>query len=268
MSLNKDNAPKDAAKIQAATSDQALAEMARQFNISTAQMQPFIDSGMGFGADVQQGASAGGLDARLGEIFNSGTFANLQDERTKAVQQQLSQNGLNRSGYGAQAAAAIPTDLAMAIEEMLYGRQASMYGNSQNAAAGQGTAGNNYAANVAGVLQNKGDALAQGVIGQAQARAGQFEQGLNTATSVASMFFSDPRLKENMEPLGEIAGLTIYEWDWREGVTDLVGKMSLGFDADQVQEKYPEFIQEVCGFKAVNYLGLIDHLREDLREAA
>ena len=57
-------------------------------------------------------------------------------------------------------------------------------------------------------------------------------------------------------------GLKIYQWDWIEDVKDtVVSKFgTIGFMADEVKEKFPEFIGEFGGFMTINYSGLLDKL--------
>jgi hypothetical protein len=67
--------------------------------------------------------------------------------------------------------------------------------------------------------------------------------------------FSDPRLKDNVEKVGndEKTGLNLYEFNYKWDERRFVGVM-----ADEVQELYPEAVGEEQGFLTVNYdmLGL------------
>lgn len=113
-------------------------------------------------------------------------------------------------------------------------------------------------------MRSGADALAQSAIGQAQIQTGRTQN----AIGVASMFFSDPRLKDNMAPIGKIGPLTLYEWDWKPEVAEKTGcEMSIGFNADEVAERYPEYVIEFAGFRAIDYHGLTDRLRAELAVA-
>jgi hypothetical protein len=131
----------------------------------------------------------------------------------------------------------------------MQGGQAAAQGIQQGAYyAGQGIMG---AAN----------ATAAGQIGAANTMANYYNNRNNMIGQVAgsvlsagAMFFSDPRLKENMEPVGKVRGLTLYEWDWKPSVEKVVGmEMSLGFDAKEVEMDYPECVHWVGDMRVIDY---------------
>lgn len=250
----------EAAETQAEYYGQAIDETRRQHDALIERMLPFLQRGTDAIGYADEAMTPGGLDERLGQIFSSDSFGRLQDERMRTVQNQLNQTGMRRSGAGLEEVASVPTDLGMAIEQMLYGRQMDAIGSGQNAAAGMGTAGMNSSANISQLLSGQGDALAQGIIGGQQASAAANQQGINTAMTIGSLLFSDPRLKKNIVQIGQIKDLNFYQWDWVDGVSDLVGRISLGFLTDEVKEKYPQFVHEVHGFDAIDYQGLTEHL--------
>lgn len=261
------DAARDAAEIESQHLREALAETARQFDVTTARLQPFVDAGAGSLVDLQQGATSEGLDARLSAILNGEAFGSIVDDRTKLVQQQLAAGGLTRSGFGIQEAANIPTELALALDDVLNNRQSNLFGSSQNAAAGLGSLGAQNSALSSQLLSNTGSSIGQGIIGGAQADAAGTQNLLNTALTGAALFLSDPRLKENMESIGTMRPigkpeLTLYEWDWKEGISDVLGEMTIGFNAEEVAEKYPHQVAEIHGFKAINYPELIRELKE------
>lgn len=112
------------------------------------------------------------------------------------------------------------------------------------------------------------NAINQGNVNAANARAQGQQNTQNTllaVASIAAMFFSDERLKENMQPIGKIHNLTWYEWDWKGEAKDLVGaEMSTGFAASEVQAKYPECVTSKDGYKIINYPMLHETLKERL----
>jgi hypothetical protein len=64
---------------------------------------------------------------------------------------------------------------------------------------------------------------------------------------------SDVRTKENIEAIGEIRGLPVYEYNYRGD-----SRKVRGFLAQEVQAKYPEYvITHDCGLLAVNYDGVL-----------
>lgn len=255
------DAATDAARIQANAADQGIAEQRRQFEAIQALLAPFIGAGTGALPGVVSGSTAGGFDQRIAEILGTDTFRALLGERTRSVENHLSGVGLTRSGYGTEQAARIPTELALALEETLFGRQSGLVNMGQASAIGQANVGNDISSRIAQMMGQRGDALAQGVIGAQQANAASSQNVLETGMAVASIFFSDPRLKANMEPVGKIGPLTLYEWDWKPGVSKIVGRMSIGFSADEVEVHFPQHVVKLDGFKAINYEALTAELQ-------
>ncbi len=119
----KKNAGSRAASAANEANQLGIDELRRQFDLSREdlqgvqeQFQPFVEAGTGALGDLQQGATAGGLEERLAQIFSGESFGALRDERTRAIQGQLGAGGLTRSGTAIESAANIPTELGFAIE--------------------------------------------------------------------------------------------------------------------------------------------------------
>ena len=259
------NAASDAATAQNSFLDQGLSALREQFGITEANLQPFITAGTDALGSVVQGSTAGGLDERLGEIFGGESFGALRDERTRSVQGQLGAGGLTRSGTALEEIANVPTDLGFQIENLLSGRQSALAGTGLNAATSLGQFGAQQASGLAGIFGQQGENVGSGIIGDAQAAGGAFGNILGAITSFLP--FSDPRLKENVGKISEVGDLNIYQWDW---IPELAGTgidetSNIGFMADEVEEKYPEFVGEYKGLKYINYGYLLDRLREKFR---
>jgi hypothetical protein len=241
---------------QAASTAAQAAAAGKQQGIETLtkELSPFRDAGLQGLEGLLQGSTAQGFGANLAELLAGGALAPLIAERGRSVQGQLAAGGLTRSGAGLQAAAAVPTDLALQIEQMLSGRQGGLANLGFEAASGIG-------GGVANLQSGIGRDISSGILGDAQAKAGQQEQLFNIATTAAS-FFSDPRLKENTKVIGKIGGLKLYSWDWiKETAGTIIEKFpKVGFMADQVKDKYPQFIQEFGGFMTVDMDGLLNKL--------
>jgi hypothetical protein len=175
-------------------------------------------------------------------------------ERGRAVQGQLAAGGLTRSGAGLQAAAAVPTELALQLEQILNQRQGGLVQTGFEAAGGIG-------GGVAGLQAGIGRDIGSGIVTDAQAKAGQQEGLFNIALTAAS-FFSDPKLKENTQVIGQIGDLKLYSWDWiKETAGTIIDKFpKVGFMADQVKALYPEFIHNFGGFMTVDMDGLLNKL--------
>lgn len=118
---------------------------------------------------------------------------------------------------------------------------------------------------------------------QAQLQAGQFQQGQQAAVNQApftglsslaqilgvlptnssqstssgnnsqsgfnfGLFNSDIRIKENIVPMGTENGFNIYTFNYKGGTKKFIGVM-----ADEVEEKMPEAVAKMNGYKAVDY---------------
>jgi len=262
-----------AAEIQQESQREAIAELARQFGISQENIAPFLDTGTRALRDERRASTIEGLNRNLGNIFGSRRFDELTEERMEAVQNHLAAAGLTRSGTALLEAARVPTDVALAIEDELFNRASGLAGRGLNAAVGVGDLGQVNSTSIANLLNQSGasaaagvrgsaNATASGILTGAQADAQNTQNTLNTAATLAGIFFSDPDLKENIEKVGEAYGLSIYQWDWipeSEG-TLVRGCSTMGFMADEVEEKYPDFIGEFGGYRTIDYPGLLLHL--------
>ncbi len=242
-----------------------IAELRRQFDLTQENIQPFLEAGQGQLGALIEGTTAEGLDARLGRIFGSENFQNLRDERTTALEGQLAAGGLTRSGTALQEAANIPTSLGFALEDLLTGRSTGLAGSGQNAAVGLGSLGAQSSGAIGAALGRQGQATASGILADQQANAAANQNLLATGAGVAALFFSDPLLKMNVEKVSEIGGLGLYQWDWiPEARNTMIGDgLPVGFMANEVREKYPEFVERPFGWDMINYKGLIEKLESD-----
>ena len=125
--------------------------------------------------------------------------------------------------------------------------------------------GGDVATQIAEFLAQQGQITASGLIGSAQAKAAGRGQAISLGTSAlkfGSSFFSDPRLKENVEKITELGDLGVYQWDWIPEAKDTLAAdcVNYGFMADEVEEKYPQHVYEFGGFKAIDYGPLLDAL--------
>lgn len=220
----------------------------------TRELSPFRDAGLQGLEGILQGSTAQGFGANLQELLSGGALQPLVAERGRAVQGQLAAGGLTRSGAGLQAAAAVPTDLALQIEQMLNQRQGGLAETGFQAASGIG-------GGVAGLQAGIGRDIGAGIVTDAQAKSAQQGQLFDIATTAAS-FFSDPKLKTNTKVIGKIGELKVYSWDWIPEVAHtIISKFpQVGFMADQVKAKFPQFIQEFGGYMTVDMDGLLSKL--------
>jgi len=111
--------------------------------------------------------------------------------------------------------------------------------------------------------QRTGQGIAQANINAAlqaqQAQAGGQQNALQAA-GIAASFLSDERLKEDIVELGEFKGIRIIKWKWKDFVPDSWKDIEIGFSAQDILTKLPQFVREVNGFLAIDRNGLMQHL--------
>lgn len=87
-------------------------------------------------------------------------------------------------------------------------------------------------------------------------------------TSSVISLCSDQRLKTNFSPLqnslGKLSQLRGYHYDW---IKKASAGLQTGFIAQDVQKIFPELVEtDNEGFLSVNYIGLIPHLLEAIKD--
>jgi hypothetical protein len=281
---SKRNAFTQAGDLQATAATEGAAAEVGGIEKAIAQLQALLGGSF---AGVQEASSIGGFGDRLNQIIGGDQFQGLVDERQRGVQGQLAAGGLTRSGTALEAASAVPTDLALGIENQLFGRQAGAFGQEAN-----------ITQLLAQLLGNQGAVTGEGIRGAAEATAGgilgekgfqlQAKQAKNEnrnqalgliGTGVGAVFggpagaaigggigsaFSDPRLKENVRLEGKIGPLDLVRWDWIPEAKDTIVSQfkTMGFMSTQVKEHFPEFVGEYGGYDVINYSGLMEALED------
>ena len=137
-----------------------------------------------------------------------------------------------------------------------------------------------YAPQIAGQMAGIGQTLGQGQIAAGQAQQTGIQQGFGNLLGLGSIageagafkglggllkkgaswvgsLFSDRRLKNNIEKIGELNGHNWYMWDWNivANKMGLEGK-SEGVLADELVNTNPECIGILDGFMIVDYIKL------------
>ena len=237
----------------------------------------------------RQDAAAGALAqaglTRSGQAIQSA--ADITTQLAMAIEGQDYSRKMNQVNIGQAAAArqgGINMGYADAVSNIRTGTAASVGSQMVQGGIAQGgyiSQGYNQAAQ--GIMNaayysgqgqmGAANAQAQGLIGSAntiaQGRAQNRSAWMGAAQGAASIFFSDERLKTNMEPVGKIGPLHLYEWDWIDVVKGMTGtEMTTGFKAQEVESHYPEFVANVGDYKVINYPALREKLLEDIKEAA
>lgn len=159
----------------------AAEESRRAEERARGDLGPFLQAGQGALPGLIEGSTAGGLDERLGRIFDSDIFGRLVEERTRSVQGQLGAGGLTRSGTALQEIANVPSGLALQIEQLLTGRLGDLAG--QGLQAGQGLAQVGLSGG-----QFRGEALSSGIATDAATTAKRNQALLNAAASGVQTF--------------------------------------------------------------------------------
>lgn len=240
----------------------AQGEVTNAFGLTEEDLRPFIDQGLNALPGIQQGQTAQGLDERLAEIFNTGTFQNLVDERQRAVAGRDAATGNFRSGSGRLNAANVPTEIGLALEQLLTNRLGQSADTGLNTAQNLGIFRENKANSIASGFRNIGQLRAQSELSAGQSKAQQASNFLQTAGNIGKIFFSDPRLKENIQEIGEVNGLKIYQWDWIPAFKAVFpdNKTTIGFMSDEVKQKYSHHVSTFGGFDIIDYPNLLDEL--------
>jgi hypothetical protein len=79
----------------------------------------------------------------------------------------------------------------------------------------------------------------------------------------ATYMASDPRLKTNIKPRGEVGGVNFYNWEWSDEGKRVAdpAQPTFGVMADELQETHPHLVNRgEDGYLRVNYHGLVAEL--------
>lgn len=259
MSIIKDTffggAEKEAGKVQAAASEEAVAEQRRQFDISQEQFAPFREAGV---SALEQQQALLGLS---GQEAEQQALSQFQESPGQAFLRQRQERALlrNASAIGGLGGGNVRTALqeqAAGIASTQLGdfqnRLASLTGSGQTATSNLAQLGGQTAANIGAALQQAGAARASGITGQA---AG-FREGVGQVAQFAG--FSDIVLKKNIVKIGELpSGLNWYKWEWIDSAKDIVnGQLAEGVIAQEAAEMFPEAVTKEGKYLKVNYAEL------------
>jgi len=215
---------------------------------------------------VQQYANLMGLNGPAGSQSALATLAQTPGyqfslgQGNNAINAQAAATGMLGSGNQATAL----SNYNQGAAQQIYGQymQGLMpYLQQQTGAAGGISSGWENLANAQAQLQETWlDAMmsAMSAAGASQDQAAMADKsmfssllggGLGLLSKGLGGLFSDERLKENIEPVGELYdGLKVYRYNYLWDETPQIGVM-----ADEVEEKYPEAVSEVGGYKMVRY---------------
>lgn len=207
------------------------------------------------GTAAVQGAGLNTAAANAGQIQVAGANA----------QGQFIANGANQAaGYVAQGAQAQGNGIYQAGQATANG----VYQTGQFMANGLTQAAYYTGQGMMGAANATANGMVNGANAQYQTDQNNFNNTMAIGATIAS-FFSDPRLKENMQPIGKVGRLTWYEWDWKEFARGVSGtEMGTGYNAEEVKELYPQHVADINGILTVNYPALNNEIRQELELAA
>jgi hypothetical protein len=166
-----DKAPKEAARIQADSAREAIAEDRRQFDITRQDQQPWLQAGQGALARLQDP-----------NAFQADPGYNFQrTEGMRGIERSFAARGGAASGNALRALAEFNNGLAAQSYGNWWNRQAGLAGVGQSSAQNLGALGSQFSSRIGNNLQNAGDARASGIVNQAANRQQMIQNGQQNA---------------------------------------------------------------------------------------
>jgi hypothetical protein len=186
-------AAQEASQTQANAANAGVAETRRQFDSAQQVLAPYVQSGQGAmngqaallgigptGADGQQQAISG--------LLQSPEYTNMVQQGEEALLANASATGGLRGGNTQRALATLRPNILQQLIEQRFSRLGSLAQLGQASAAGQASAGIQSGAQVAGLLQQQGSAIAGGQVAAGQASAGMWNATGNTASQLGYLY--------------------------------------------------------------------------------
>ena len=242
------NAAEEAAALQVAQGDRALAAQVLANEQSRADLSPFKEAGAA-GLPLLSGA----INDPSSRVLNNPFFQSMAaDQEQRLLSSAAARGKVGSGGTG--------DDLQRNL--LLLGNQfaqqditnlQNLTNTGLNAAAQTGASAQQGASAVGGILGNIGNAQAAGTVGAANAQAEGGQNALGLGIGLLSAF-SDIRLKENVRFSHVEDGIRMYNWKWTNEALDIVGDQSTtGPIAQELKKSHPELVttDEKTGFLKV-----------------
>ncbi|WP_299084933.1 tail fiber domain-containing protein [uncultured Paraglaciecola sp.] len=222
-------------------------ELLRQFNITQGNLRPALDAAHAQLPGVTSQATTYNPFQMKPAV--DGFLNNIEDFRGDAAADYMQSVGLDRPRVPGAVAGIDPAqelDLLLSAESDLFENRLELSGLGEGAGSVLSDLGQRTGANIA-----SNDMQAALAAQQAQAQ-GQ-SNALGLVGTVAS-FFSDERMKTNIQEVGELDdGTKIYSWDWKpEFAEQMAGHSTIGPLAQDVADKHPEHVtMDASGYMKV-----------------
>jgi hypothetical protein len=247
------------------------------------QTSPIVSSGWGgYVGDLKASAFFNGTHATLNENYDAIGIASHGDRANYSLgiknigilgtAGNTAQENIGVYGYVNQSTAEVFSSI-----NGLYGRVqqgGNGFGIGVNAAATGN--GSGYAAAIYATVNGTGTGTKYGIYASASGSgtkyAGYFDGNVYVSGSVtanAGFINSDQRLKHKIisiqNSINHLSQLNGYHYYWKDKERDQ--SLQTGLIAQEVEKLFPELIQkDEKGFLSVNYVGLIPHLIEAIKE--
>ncbi|MGB3724815.1 MAG: tail fiber domain-containing protein [Glaciecola sp.] len=235
---------KTAARAAGEASDASLGFQREALDYLKQTQQPLLEAQQ-FGLGGLQDYYSGNQQGLIDQVQASPFYSSMIDQGEEAVLRGAAATGGLRSGDTYQALAQNSQNVLQSLVGQQLGGLGQMAGFQPNTGA------------VAGQIGNMGTTTAQGITGAAQARQDGIGNLMNLGLSAAGLF-SDERLKDNIEQIGEVNGHNWYTWTWNKAAKALgLSGVSQGVIAQEVEQTAPHLIGERGGYKTVDYAGVL-----------
>lgn len=243
------DAARRGARAQRRAAEAGIEEQRRQFDMIMQMLSPQVEGGdiarqrqmalLGLLGPEEQQAAYDAFTDSPGQQF-------MRERQQRALLRGAAATGGLGGGNVQTALQEQAAGFAAQDYNRMLGQLGALSGAGGAAASNLGQFGMQSASSIANLMGQAGAAQASGILGQQQAQS----QMVGNLLSLGGMF-SDRRLKKDIVKISEHRGLNLYSWVWKG-----TGEIGYGYMADEVQEKYPEYVQEVDGYLMVNYEAL------------
>ena len=243
------DAARESSQAQIQAAQMAIDEQRRAGEQGLGFLDPFSQVGqlgldqMGFSTDSQ---------AQFDWLQNNPLFQFALDNANQSTMAQGAAGGRMAAGDTRER---LSNNVFLSAQPLI-DRQIGRINNNLNMGLGTAQSQSNTAmgvgSNVSNLMTDQGAARAGGIMGAANARTG----AANNLMQMGAMAFSDSRLKENAEIVGNKNGFNVWSWTWNKLAKDKLGLTgeSVGVMFSEVLEKMPAATSYEKGFGKVNYL--------------